>query len=173
MNNITLRNGMRFVMYVLFQALVLKNVQISGFMNYTFSIIIYPICLLLLPIKMQQIFVILYAFFLGFAVDLFYDTPGVHAGACLWTAVARPMVLRFLEPQNGYNISWSPTSSNLGIVWFVQYTGFLMLIFFISYFILDIFTFVYFGQIFVKAIVSFIISLTILILLQILFNPKY
>ena len=154
MNNIWVNHIIRFILYIALQVFVLKEINLVGSnQNYIF-IMIYQVAILTLPIKIPQFFMILIAFSIGFIVDLFYLSPGVHAGACLWMVVCRPIVLRMFEPKNGYQTDISPTISNLGVVWFAKYASVLLFIFFLSYFILEIFTFVYAGEIFLKTILS-------------------
>lgn len=172
MNNIWVNHIIRFILYIMLQVLVLKEINLIGTnQNYIF-IIIYPVVILTLPFRIPQFFMILIAFSVGFIVDLFYVSPGVHAGACLWMVVFRPLVLRFFEPKNGYQTDISPTISNLGVVWFAKYASVMLAVFFLSYFILEIFTFVYIGEIILKTILSFFVSSIIIFLLQLFYSFK-
>lgn len=172
MNNIWVNHIIRFLLYILLQVLVLKEINLVGTNhNYVF-IIIYPVAILTLPIRIPQFFIILIAFAIGFIVDLFYMSPGVHAGACLWMVLCRPLVLRLFEPKNGYQTDISPTISNLGILWFSKYASVLLFVFFLSYFILEIFTFVYAEEIFLKTILSFLVSSIIIFLVQLFYSFK-
>jgi len=99
-------------------------------------------------------------------------SPGVHAGACLWMVVLRPLMFRIFEPKNGYQLDMSPTISDLGIIWFAKYASSLLLVYFLSYFILQVFTFVYIGEIMVKTILSFFVSTIIIFLLQLFYSFK-
>ncbi len=170
MNNPWVVYIVRFLIYIALQVLVLKEINLSGSSHNLIYIIIYPIVLLTLPVKMPQFFVLLIAFLTGFLVDLFYMSPGVHAGACLWMAVFRPMAFRLFEPKNGYPTDVSPSVGGLGIVWFSQYASMLLIVFFFSYFTLQIFTFVYIGEILLKSLLSFFVSGIIIFLLQLFFS---
>lgn len=170
MNKIWTTNLIRFILYISLQVLVLKEISLgSGNHNYVY-ILIYQVAILTLPIQIPPFFVIGVAFLTGFTVDLFYLSPGVHAGACLWMALFRPLVFRMLEPKNGYQTDMSPTINDLGVVWFSKYAGILLFIFFLSYFTLEVFTFVYFGEILLKTILSFLVSSIIILLLQLFFS---
>ncbi len=172
MNNIWIKHIIRFLIYIAIQVLVLKEINLIGSnKNYIF-ILIYPVVLLTLPIRIPQFFMLLTAFAIGFIIDLFYVSPGVHAGACLWMVAFRPLVLRLIEPKNGYQTDFSPTISDLGIIWFTKYASILLFIFFFSYFVLDVFTFVYAGEIFLKTILSFFVSSLIIFLLQLFYSFK-
>jgi hypothetical protein len=165
-------NGLRIIILILFQVFILKGIRLSDAPTQYVNIIIYPVAILLLPMDIPQFFVLLIAFTAGLTVDLFYNSIGVHAAACLWMAACRTFVLKFLEPKSGYSIDQKPNGYSLGIFWFFQYVSALMLIYFFFYFSLEIFTFVYLGEILIKTILSFVVSMFVISILQILLNPK-
>lgn len=127
---------------------------------------------MLLPIALPTFIVFLIAFISGLIVDGFYGSIGVHASACLWMAASRILVIKFLEPKSGYSIHQKPVASQLGMYWFLQYSGILCFVYLFIYFTLEIFTFVYFGEILLKSICSFVISMLVIFLYQLLVNPK-
>lgn len=172
MSKIYTTNLIRLILYIALQVLVLKEINLGGQNHNLIFIFIYQIAILTLPFQIPQFFVVLIAFVIGFIVDLFYLSPGVNAGACLWMVLFRPIVLRIFEPQNGYQNDMSPTIGDLGIIWFMKYSSVLLFIFFLSYFILQIFTFVYTGEILIKTILSFFVSSIIIFLLQLFFSFK-
>jgi len=172
MNNIWMSMVLRFLFYIGLQVFVLKEIHLSGSNQNLIFILIYPVALLTLPFRIPHFFIILMAFIVGFIVDLFYMSPGVHAGACLWMVVLRPLMFRILEPKNGYQLDMSPTISDLGIIWFAKYASTLLLVFFLTYFILQVFTFVYIGEIVLKTILSFFVSTIIIFLLQLFYSFK-
>lgn len=172
MNNLIISNGLRIAIYILLQVLVLKEITLGGAQQPLIFIFIYPLVLVILPIRIPQFFVLFLAFVLGLIIDFFYLSPGVHAGACLWMTLFRPMALRIFEPKNGYHTDAEPTIGDMGVLWFAQYAGSLLLIFFISYFSLQIFTFVYTAEILIKAVLSFLVSGIIIFLMQLFFSFK-
>ena len=90
MNNYGL-HILRFVSLVLLQVLILNNIMLFDFVNPY----IYPLFVILLPLNLNQIKALILAFVMGLSIDLFQDTGGVHAAACLVIAYLRPPVLRF------------------------------------------------------------------------------
>ena len=127
----------------------------------------------MLPFKMRKTLVLLYSFGLGLFIDMFYNSPGVHAGALVIMAYLRNTVLRILEPNDGYDIASSPTLDTMGINWFLTYTSVLLFIFLFAYFSIEAFTFVYIYNIMLRTIFSFIPSFVIIYLLQLVFKSKY
>lgn len=91
MNSILSIHTFRFFALVILQVLVLNHVHFLGYINpYTYILFI-----ALFPIKNNRIALILLSFLLGLTVDMFLDTGGIHAAACVFIAYIRPLVLKF------------------------------------------------------------------------------
>ena len=163
---------LRFLAFILLQVLVLKQINLGGAEFNYFSILIYPVTILLLPIHINKTFLLLISFLVGITVDLFYNSPGVHAGALVFMAFLRPYVLKYLEPSSHYGSTDMPYATKFGLLWYMRYIGILLFIFLFTYFSIEIFTFFYFKTILLKTIFSFIISFGFLLIHQMLFNPK-
>lgn len=172
MNSSIIKNGVRFIFLVLIQILIFKNIDIdtNGF-SY-FAIFIYPIFILLLPIRTPTVLVVLLGFVIGITIDSFYESLGVHAGASVFSAFIRSQLLHFLEPRGGFEVNASPTKASYGINFFFRYAATFMFLHILVYFSLEIFTLVYFNEIFIRTVFSFILSLLFIIVYQYLFNPK-
>lgn len=169
MSDLLIANIFRFIGIFLVQILILKNVDINT--NYI-NLYIYPLFILLLPIKMQRVWVLLIAFVFGLSIDFFYDSPGVHAAASVFIAFIRTGLFRIMEPRGGYDTKLSPNKHNFGMTWFTQYTGILMFLHLFLIFMLDVFDMGYLGSIFLKTILSYILSMLLLIIFTYVFNPK-
>jgi len=105
----------RFFIIVLIQVLILKQINISwGGFNYS-QLFIYPLFILLIPLKTKRFILLLIAFFLGIVIDMFYDTPGLHTSALVFMAYLRRYILKFLEPVEGYNVDTTPTIWTFGL----------------------------------------------------------
>ena len=91
MNSVMYRNIVRFVLLILVQALVLNHINFLGYINPY----IYILFIFLFPVKGSRSLFILLSFFLGLIMDLFLDTGGIHAAACVSIAYIRPVVLKF------------------------------------------------------------------------------
>jgi len=107
----------QFIFFILIQVFVLNNIQLSGYINP----FLYVLFILWLPIEMNKALVMLLAFVLGFSVDIFSDTMGMHASASVFLAFVRPVVLRFIAPRDGYEVNQVPGIKGLGFVWFLTY----------------------------------------------------
>ena len=91
----------RFVVLVLIQVLILNNLLLPG----VFNPYIYPLFLLLLPIRMPIWLLLLVGFVAGLTIDLFSNTMGMHAAASVLLCFMRPQVLKLIEPSGGYAIT--------------------------------------------------------------------
>jgi rod shape-determining protein MreD len=91
MNNMVSTNIVRFVLLVLVQILVLNHINFLGYINPY----VYILFIILFPVKNSRTVFIFLAFLLGLTVDLFSDSGGIHAAACVTIAYIRPVVLKF------------------------------------------------------------------------------
>ena len=69
-----------FFLYLFFQVLILKNVVLFD----TAFCFLYLGFLLLLPVETNPLVLMGVGFLLGFSVDMFYDSLGIHAGAAVF-----------------------------------------------------------------------------------------
>jgi hypothetical protein len=138
-----------------------------------FHFIIYPLAFLLLPIRSPLSATLPIAFLIGLGVDIFYDSIGVHASASVFSAYLRSLVIAFLEPFEGYNMDDAPVIKKLGFSWFISFISVTLFAHIFFYFSVEAFSFVYFFEIFLNTIFSFIVSLIVIILGSLIFRTKY
>ena len=168
--NDVFKYGIRFLGLVLFQVIVLNNIDLNfGAFNY-FHFIIYPLFIFLLPVRTPKFIIILLGFFTGLTIDMFYDSPGVHASALTLTAFIRSSILKLVEPVEGFSTSSSPNPKTLGYSSFFIYVSILLFVHLVMYFGMEAFSLLYLFEIILSAIFSFIISILLLILVQLIFR---
>ncbi|MCU0345575.1 MAG: hypothetical protein MUC59_01445 [Saprospiraceae bacterium] len=172
MNNTIVTNILRFVGLVLLQGLVFKNIGVGWETFPYLHIIVFPIFILLLPLRTPKTLVIFLGFVIGLSVDFLYDTLGVHASAAVFTGFVRSLVLRMFEPRGGYNMAYSPTIARMGLGWFLQYSSILMFTHIFFYYSVEAFTFVYIVDILIKTFVSFFASMVFIMIFQLLLNQN-
>lgn len=173
MNAETIRHVLRAILIFLTQVVVFKPLGLGmGWLWRNGDIFIYPLIILLLPIRMARQYVILLGFGVGLLTDLFYNTPGVHAFALTAAAYARGHIMQLFEPRGGYQLSMTPTRRLMGINWLLSVTAPVMAIHAFMYASAEIFTFVFFGKIILKTLITFGLSMLALIGYHALFNPR-
>jgi len=153
-----IRNNLRyillFVLSVLFQTLLFDRIYFTGYV----TVFMYLLFILLLPVETNKFLVLLLAFFLGFTIDIFSSTPGIHAAATVLTAYLRPAILRLYSPRDGYDMNKFPGIKNNGLFWFIRYAFTLIIIHHVFLFFIDAYGFSSFfltlGKIFLSSLFS-------------------
>ena len=124
MNPSSIIQFISFFIYWLLQVLFFRNVALFD----TAFCFVYVGFLLLLPIEISLTTLLLLGFGMGLAIDIFYDTAGIHAATTVIIAFIRPSILQFMRPSGGYEGVEKPTLSKLGFNWFILYAGIILLL---------------------------------------------
>jgi rod shape-determining protein MreD len=156
------RNIFRFVVLILFQVLVMDNVMINGFM----IPYIYILFILLMPFETPRWIQLLSGFALGFVMDLFSGTPGMHTAATVLIAFARPYLLDLLASRDGYEPETFPRIHYYGFIWFLKYAALIVVIHHLALFYLEVFQLKHFFSTFLRVILSSILSTSTIVLSQ-------
>ena len=106
-----------FIGLVLLQVLILNNVHIAGYA----TPFLYIYLILKFESDVPRNALMLWAFFLGLAVDVFSDTPGMNAAATVLLAFLRPSLLRLFTPRDNQD-NLVPSFKSMGITPFLKYT---------------------------------------------------
>lgn len=162
MLKIFLRNIWRFIFVILLQVLVLNNIQLNGYINPYF----YVIFILLLPFETPNWVLLIMAFLLGISIDLFVNTPGMHASATILMAFLRPYVLSILAPRENYEVGTFPRLYYYGFGWFFRYALILVVIHHVFLFYIEIFRFSDFFITLSRSLISAAFTIILIILSQ-------
>ena len=161
-------NITRFFFLVFFQVLILNHVNFSGYINPYF----YIYFILLLPFDTPKWMLLLAAFVLGWSVDIFTNTIGLNASACVLMAFARPFVISAISSGPESLIGDTPSLKNQGMKWFLYYTIILVLIHHVSLFFLEVFRFSEFVQTMVRVLLSSLFTLLLVFISEYLLYPQ-
>lgn len=82
----------RFILLVLVQVLLFNKIRFAGFINP----FVYPLFILLLPVRIPKTLLLLLSFITGLTIDIFSDTMGMHAAATVFLGYLRPAILKLL-----------------------------------------------------------------------------
>ncbi len=91
MNSALIANSTRFILLLAAQVLLFNRIDLFGFINpfpYVLFIILYPV-------NGNKSGLLVASFFLGLLMDMFWNSGGVHAAACLVLAYYRPAIFKF------------------------------------------------------------------------------
>ncbi len=111
-----LKRAKWFVGLMLLQVLVLNNVHVAGYA----TPFIYIYFLLKLNSGTSRNELMIWGFCLGLAIDLFSNTPGMNAAACVLLAFCRPFILRLFSPRDNQD-SIEPGFKSMGVGPFTRY----------------------------------------------------
>ena len=169
MNNILVIHFARFVSLLLFQVLVLNQVEINGLL----TPYIYIMAIIMLPLDMPMWAVLLVAFASGLTVDIFNNTIGMHAAAAVFIAQIRQYMVAYNAPVGGEEAVNYPNLLNMKFKWFFTYAALLTLIYHFTFFTIEIFSLSFVGYIALKTLCSSALALSLIFIYQYLFEPKY
>ena len=156
------RNIVRFIVVILFQTLVMDNVMISGYM----VPYVYVVFIILMPFETPRWVVLVSGFLLGFGIDLYEHTLGMHTAASVLLAFVRPYILGLLAPRDGYEPETFPRIHYYGFFWFLKYTLLLVFIHHSLLFFLEVFQLQDFLSTLLRVILSSILSASAIVLSQ-------
>lgn len=168
MNSPLFQSILRFVALVLLQGVIIHNVDLGMYIHP----MIYPLFIILLPIEINFYLLLSFGFAIGISVDAFSSTFGLNASASVFLAYIRPLVLKTLQPRDGYENIVIPNIQSMGLNWFVYYAGIMIFLHHFWFFSLEVFNFLEIFPILLKVIISGLISLCIFILFQYLFRSQ-
>ena len=131
-----LRGLFYFVVFVLIQVLVLNNLH---FLRIA-TPFLYLYFIIKLPVGMSQTKVVFFSFLAGLAIDMFSNTPGMHAAACTLAGFLREPLIRFYMgkdlPEGIY-----PSYKTFGYGGFFRYAVTFIIIQHVALFLLESLTF--------------------------------
>lgn len=163
-----LKNIIRFVLLLLLQVFVLDRIMLHGYA----TPYLYMMFILLLPFNMSRWALMAVALLTGLCLDMFTNTPGLHATACLVIGYLRPFVLNILSPQGGFEtVKKTPSVSAMGWAPFMTYALILVMLHHLVYFSLEIFDLHNLLFLVIKILLSAMASMILIMLFEMLFSP--
>ncbi|MBW7846417.1 MAG: rod shape-determining protein MreD, partial [Bacteroidia bacterium] len=106
------KNIIRFCLFILVQVFVLNQIPP---LHHLVTPYLYFLFLLWLPFKMGRRTQLVLAFALGFALDSFTKTYGLHIAPCLLIAYLRPFLINILISQESSETNYSePSAKSMG-----------------------------------------------------------
>lgn len=156
-----------FTLLILFQGLILNNIELGGYVNPY----LYVVFILMLPLETPSWLVLLLGFVLGFCVDIFTSTIGMHISATVFMAFARTYLLKMIQPRGGYDFGLKPNVQMMGIAWYMLYSGILVTLHHLFLFYVESFKLTQFFSTMGRALSSIFFTLVLVFIFQ-LFSYK-
>jgi len=151
-----------FFLYLLAQVMLFRQLVLFN----TAFCLIYVAFILLLPVETNPLVLMLAGFLLGFSIDVFYDSLGLHALSLVLVAYLRNFWLTTITPQGGYNSGDGPTLAANGLQWFVVYSLPLVFIHHLVLFFTEAGSFSVFWYTMSKVMTSLMFTITMILLFQ-------
>ena len=165
MNSAVISNSARFLLLLAAQVIIFDNINFFGYINpypYLLFIILYPV-------NGNRYGLLISSFFLGLMVDLFSNSGGVHAAACLVLAYLRPYIFKF-----SFGLSYEYQTVRLNDVLTTERFSFIVLavaIHHLTLFLLEVFKLNFIGDIIVRTLFSAVFTIIFTIIIIYLFKP--
>ena len=166
MNNVISANALRFIVLVLVQILILSHINFLGYINPY----LYVLFIILFPVKNNRVAFLLLSFLLGITIDMFLDSGGMHAAACVTIAFIRPIVLKF-----SFGAVYEHQTIKFNQVEFgskLTYITILTVIHHLILFLFEVFNFSKIILVFQKTLFSSIFTIILCVLVTIIFSRK-
>ena len=167
MYNTLIRNILRFVILLIVQVMVFDNLQLGSYIHPY----IYVLFVLLLPFDTPKWRLLIDAFLIGIAVDIFNGTPGLNASATVLMAFVRPFIIEITSRKSDIEDKYAPTITEMGLQWFVVYALLLLLLHNLVLFWLEAFSFRLLGLVLAETLLSVPVSLLLIIIIIYIFKP--
>lgn len=151
-----------FFIYLILQVMLMKNLVLFN----TAFCFLYVAFILLLPIETNTLLLMVLGFILGFLIDVFYDSLGIHASTLVLVAFIRNYWLGRITPQGGYDAGEGPTLAANGFQWFAIYSLPILFIHHFALFFIEAGGFGLPGYTFSKVFFSTIFTFLIILLQQ-------
>ena len=145
----------------------MNNIQFSGLVNPYF----YVLFILLMPINTPRYMLLISGFLLGLTIDIFSNTPGIHASATVFMAFVRPLVVNASSVDEA-DTMLPPSISTFGFSWFVRYAVILILSHHFFLFFIEVFSFHNFLQTLLRGFFSAIFTFVFVLISQFLMFRK-
>ncbi len=159
-------NITRFILLLAVQVVIFNNFNFLGYIN-PFPYILF---IILYPVNGNKYGLLAASFFLGLIMDLFCNSGGVHAAACLTLAYFRPSIFKF-----SFGLSYEYQTVRLNDVLTPERFSFILLaviIHHLTLFVLEVFTFEFLWDIILRTVVSTLFTIIICILIIYLIKPS-
>lgn len=168
MNNLLIRNILRFLFLLLLQVVVLNNVYLGGYI----TPFLYVLFILMLPTDLSKVALILIAFGSGLMVDIFDNMPGFHTFSCTLVAFCRIVFADKILTRGEQTTILTPSIRTVVAQQYVIFLTLNLFIYSFAYFLLEMFSLRDFGTILISSIFSTLATGILAIVYQAIFIPQ-
>lgn len=168
MGKIITHNLLRFIILILLQVVLLKNI---GYYNLA-APFPYILIILLLPIGIPNLALYVIGLTVGLAIDLFYDSSGIHAAACIVLCAFRIFFNSITIDADIKKSQITPNLAATGIKWFVSYTFLGTITHHLALFLIEVFSFQNLNITLLSTLMSSVFTFLLIFLISLLFYKR-
>lgn len=164
------KNIIRFCLFILVQVYILNQIPP---LHQLVSPYLYFLFILWLPFRMGRRTQLILAFALGFALDSFTKTYGLHSAPCVLIAYIRPFLINLLITRDGAELNYNePSVQSMGFTPYFTYVTILTFVHHTLLFFLEALQTGGFFYFIIKSLFSTAVSLLLILLTELLFSRK-
>ena len=166
MNSTLFVNIFRFILLLAVQIVIFNNMNFLGFI----MPLPYMLFIILYPVNGNRAGLLLASFLLGLTMDVFSNSGGVHAAACVTLAYLRPYIFKF-----AFGISYEYQTIKLNDVLTPERFSFILISVIIHHFtlfILEAFQVSFFWDILIRTLLSTVFTIISCIIIIYLIKPN-
>lgn len=166
MNSTVLINIARFILLLAIQVVIFNNLKLFGYVA-AFPYVLY---IMLFPVNGNRNVLLLTSFLMGISMDMFGNSGGVHAAACLVLAYLRPAIFKF-----SFGLSYEYQTVRLDDSLTPERFSFIMIavsLHHLTLFVLEVFRLALFWDILLRTLLSTIFTIICCIILIYIFKPS-
>lgn len=164
-------NIVRFIFLIALQLLVVNQIGL-GFLSSYISITVYMSFLFTFPVKISKYLLLVVSLLLGLTIDMFQNTDGIHASACLFMAYVRPFILNRIQSESPMEEIHELTIYREDAQKYILYCLLMSLSFFFWLFLLEEFSISKLPLVLVKTLLSGVFSALFIVIGQFLLFKK-
>ena len=166
MNSALFNNVFRFVLLLSVQIIIFNNMNFLGYI----SPFPYMLFIILYPVNSNKTGLLLASFLLGFVMDIFSNSGGIHAAACIVLAYYRTYLFKF-----SFGLSYEYQTVRLNDVLTPERFSFILFAVLIHHFVLfvfEAFQISFFWDILIRTLLSTLFTIIICIIIIYLIKPN-
>lgn len=165
-----IKNIIRFCLFIFVQVYILDQIPP---LHRLVTPYVYFLFILWLPFKMGRRMQMLVAFALGFTLDCFTNSYGLHAAPCVLIAYLRPFLINLLISQEGAESNYNePSIQSMGFAPYFTYVTILTFIHHCFLFFLEALQTGGYFYFILKSLSSTVVSLLLILLIELIFVRK-
>jgi rod shape-determining protein MreD len=149
-------------LFILLQVLFLNNIYFLSYINP----LVYVILIITLPQNTEKWFLLIYAFILGFSLDILEGNLGLNSSALVFLSFIKPYINKVLIPKNLIDEKEKLNLKILGIKTFSVYALSLIFIHNSFIFLLEHFSTINLFYLILKIILSSVVTYIIILIFQ-------